>query len=1106
MNADDHSRAGDHGKDIRTRLHEVIHHLDHVLPSQGPIKDFVHHNTLHGFQHLPFDQALATARKLTGAKGYLPEARYRAWFAEGRITLDDLAAALDSQTYIDAGTVLAKIGDRTLHCRDVLIPGLLHAFKHLSRNQLKWQVEELHALETLQPTVEPTALSQLLKTARTQDIKIALAELWSACLGTLGLEHELRHPEELLDPSPSHIEALAARIKAEAGEADQDALTAHQIHDEATHLLDSLLDKVGREWTLRGLLLALTGVDILEEIRPLLIRHLAAHLDQGIAAWHNPDQKKGFYAAWRESAEHDLGWVLNDLSDWHTFTERLPDDPLDAIIQILRQSGLAEERWEGYLERLALEIPGWSGMTLWRHNHPGYGALTTPVNMMDYLAVRLALEHLFAQRLCRRDWRIEASLSGLRWHFRHLPAELLVRHALFEGRLPEYLISFAEQLTREAPNRKENVHDQGWQTMAQLLWSWQKTPAADRRGGVSVSGSAWPLFCLAQHLGLAGSDITAIGRAGVDQLLHCLEALDSDQRSHIWLLAYERNYREQIFAALKANHSRSPWKTREQLPEAQIVFCLDDREEGLRRHVEETNPRLETLGAAAHYGIFMNWRGLDDEEAGPLCPVIPVVIIPAHEIREVEQAGQEPRRSEHDRRHALRMRWARRLHQETRRGLILPALMAAAAAPATLAILAGKLLAPARIGQWAKNLAAAFDRPVPTRADINAPDDSPAATSESPRLGFTDSEQVERLYGFLRGMGLASGFAPLVVIAGHGSNSQNNPHMAAYDCGACSGRHSGPNARVFTTMVNRPEIRALLAAKGITIPDSTWFIAAEHNTCDDIVTWYDEDRIPATLHAAFAKLRQEISLASQRHAQERCRRFASAPDNPGLLKAWRHIQNRRHDFSQPRPELGHATNACAFIGRRSMSRGAFFDRRAFLISYDPTIDPEGLILERHLIINGPVGAGISLEYYFSMVDNEYYGCSSKIMHNVTGSLGVMEGAASDLRTGLPRQMIEIHEPMRLLVVVEAKIDLVTAIYQRQPALQELVGKEWVVVAAKDPDSDAIQLFDPARGWLPWQGNPASLSTVERSIDWFSGERNPLPPALLSQPVAMEAGA
>jgi uncharacterized protein YbcC (UPF0753/DUF2309 family) len=197
------------------------------------------------------------------------------------------------------------------------------------------------------------------------------------------------------------------------------------------------------------------------------------------------------------------------------------------------------------------------------------------------------------------------------------------------------------------------------------------------------------------------------------------------------------------------------------------------------------------------------------------------------------------------------------------------------------------------------------------------------------------------------------------------------------------------------------------------------------------------------------------------------------------------------------------------FGRRKYSRGAYFDRRAFLISYDPFNDPEGAVLTRHLTINGPVGAGINLEYYFSTVSNDRYGCGTKAMHNVAGGFGVMSGAGSDLRTGLPRQMIEIHEPMRLLVIVEQTTEMLTKIYQAQPAVQELVGNAWIVLAAMDPSPDPsrplIQRFDPARGWLPWVP-PASvqLPEVERSVDWFGGRREPLSPALLKRPLEVAA--
>ncbi len=178
-----------------------------------------------------------------------------------------------------------------------------------------------------------------------------------------------------------------------------------------------------------------------------------------------------------------------------------------------------------------------------------------------------------------------------------------------------------------------------------------------------------------------------------------------------------------------------------------------------------------------------------------------------------------------------------------------------------------------------------------------------------------------------------------------------------------------------------------------------------------------------------------------------------------------------------------------------MSRGLFLDRRVFLISYDPVADAEGTIVEQILLAAGPVGAGIALEYYFSTVDNERFGCGSKITHNITGLFGVMEGADSDLRTGLPWQMVEIHEPMRLLVVVEQSPEVLSAILVRQPALQELIGNAWIILAAKDPSTATIQQYCPRRGWLPWSGHSV-LPQVARSRDWFAGSSEALEPAIL----------
>ncbi|MCW9023782.1 MAG: DUF2309 domain-containing protein, partial [Gammaproteobacteria bacterium] len=637
-----------------------------------------------------------------------------------------------------------------------------------------------------------------------------------------------------------------------------------------------------------------------------------------------------------------------------------------------------------------------------------------------------------------------------------------------------------------------------WLHLAHMIWTWRQTPAADRPFGYSVYRTTWPLFRLAQHLGLCAEDVSGLDRNSLDNAISLIGSMDKHRRGFIWLRAYEHHYREQLFNAVVNNRGRGRWKTREHRPDAQVVFCMDDREEGMRRHLEEHNPNIETLGAAGFFGVPINWQGLDDEHITPLCPV---VVTPAHHIDEVVQDDALYKGKQHRQRRQWRNKIKDLIFQSTRRNIITSSIVIAVSAPLSLLTMLGKVFTPYYIGQFNNYLRQRFDLQVPTQIKLNAEDVGVDATIENPRKGFTDQEQADKVFGFLRTIGLKKGFAPFAVMMGHGSGSQNNPHMAAYDCGACSGRHGGPNARVFAAMANRPEIRKLLVERGITIPEDTWFLGAEHNTCDEEITWYDLDHVPDSMQAGLNKLQQDLHIATLGSAHERARRLASAPKNPRPQQALQHMMGRSMDFSQARPELGHATNAAAIIGRRSISQGAFFDRRVFLISYDPTQDEEGLVIEAILLAAGPVGAGINLEYYFSTVNNDEYGCGTKVTHNITGLLGVMDGTCSDLRTGLPKQMIEIHEAMRLQVLVEAKIETLTKIYMRQPPLQQLVGNGWLLLSAIDPDTGEITVFKPEQGFVKWDGKQETLTTVKKSPDWYRGHSEPLMPALIEQEVA-----
>ena len=90
------------------------------------------------------------------------------------------------------------------------------------------------------------------------------------------------------------------------------------------------------------------------------------------------------------------------------------------------------------------------------------------------------------------------------------------------------------------------------------------------------------------------------------------------------------------------------------------------------------------------------------------------------------------------------------------------------------------------------------------------------------------------------------------------------------------------------------------------------------------------------------------------------------------------------------------------------------------------------------------------------------------------------------------------EAMKLLadlLAVEQTPEVLGAILERQPALQELVGNEWIILASKSPSTVALQRYCPRRGWLPWSGK-AVLPQVARSADWFAGESAPLDPAIV----------
>jgi uncharacterized protein YbcC (UPF0753/DUF2309 family) len=357
---------------------------------------------------------------------------------------------------------------------------------------------------------------------------------------------------------------------------------------------------------------------------------------------------------------------------------------------------------------------------------------------------------------------------------------------------------------------------------------------------------------------------------------------------------------------------------------------------------------------------------------------------------------------------------------------------------------------------------------------------APAAPTVISLDAMPHNEQVLFAQVALTTMGLTKGFGRLVVLCAHGSTTENNPYQASLDCGACGGQAGAPNSRTAVAILNRPEVRAGLRSLGIEIPADTLFVAAEHDTAVDRITLLDLHLIPAEYDGDIARLRDDVVEAGALLAAERSALLPGVSGELSPARAARHVQTRSSDWAQVYPEWGLAGNAAFIVAPRDVTRGIDLQRRTFLHSYVAEVDTDASALETILTAPLVVAQWINCQYYFSTVSPQVFGAGTKTIHNVVGKVGVIAGHTGDLQLGLPWQSISdgkrlLHEPLRLMAVVQAPLERIDTVVARNPILQELFGNDWVALAAREEPGQPWQRWTRA-GWRQWTENGGTEQT------------------------------
>ncbi len=572
---------------------------------------------------------------------------------------------------------------------------------------------------------------------------------------------------------------------------------------------------------------------------------------------------------------------------------------------------------------------------------------------------------------------------------------------------------------------------------------------------------AWEQFAFVQ---LLESQESAAWKRAWEELLEWRKGVEQ-QLSVDWIFqeALEIAYQNELCQALKRDPLLSASRV-QGTPAIQAVFCIDVRSEVFRRSFEGCSDVIQTLGFAGFFGLPISYAplGIDAER-----PQLPGLLAPKLCVSESTGSEITDQQAIHKKQRSL---FFKSIWKDFR---------SSATSTFTFVESCGLFYANSLL----KSTLHSPNRK-DERRDSNpgqAPSLRPCLTQGKGHDLPSNESLCDLVAGILTNMSLTSYFARLVLIAGHGSQTVNNPHAAGLDCGACGGQTGEVNARILAGLLNDTTIRTGLSVRGIRLPDTTYVLAALHNTTTDEVTIFDTDLVPQSHASDLLRLQDWLRQAGHRARAERAEFLGiSGYEAASAETLLNQFLIRSRDWSQVRPEWGLANNAAFVIAPRTRSHDINLRGRVFLHEYQSALDPEGGVLEAIMTAPMLVTNWINMQYYASTVDNRLYGSGNKVLHNVVGGrLGVFEGNGGDLRIGLPLQSLHDghtlrHTPLRLSVFIEAPQSAIAAIIRKHEVVRNLIHNSWIHLFQIVPGSGTLSRYRNGM-WEPVQVDDRNAS-------------------------------